>query len=220
MKHRTGGYMGKRGIGGKVMLFVVLSSVLLSSCGSIKSIADALAGLKRCEFRLASVSDARLSGLSLADKRSLGDFKPLTEGVELLQAYRNKQFFLDCILNVEIRNPNTGQDGTRRADARIKGLDFRLLVDDRVTVTGDIMKPLTVPATGETVSMPVAVRMDIQQFFRDKGYDDLLKLILAIAGADGSASRLTLDVRPTVETPLGEMTYPERIKVVSKEFRN
>ncbi|MFM7775052.1 MAG: hypothetical protein ACKO9V_09520 [Candidatus Kapaibacterium sp.] len=204
------------------MMFATLliGALALSSCGSIKSIADALAGLKRCEFRLSSVSDARLSGVTLADKRNLGDIKPLTEGLELLQAYRNKQLTLDCIVNVLVRNPNTGQEGTRRADARIKGLDFRLLIDDRVTVTGDILKPLTVPASGESVTMPIAIRIDLMNMFRDKGYDEVVKMLLSIAGAEGSAARLTLDIRPTVETPFGEMTYPDRIKVISKEFRN
>jgi hypothetical protein len=56
--------------------------------------------------------------------------------------------------------------------------------------------------------------------YRDKTYDEILNLVLAIAGAQGSAARLTLDIRPTIDTPLGELTYPNRIKVFNKEFRN
>lgn len=212
------GSNGRRRIG--VCLLLVCLPMVTLSCGSIKSIADALAGLRRCEFRLLSVTDGKLSGISLSDKKNSGDFKPLTDGLELLQAYRNKQLDLDCVLNVQIRNPNTGQEGTRRVDAHITTMEYRLLIDDRVVVTGVSRKQLFVPASGESVTMPIALHVDLLQFFRDKGFDDLLKLVLSIAGAEGSASKLTLDVRPTVETPLGEITYPDRINVVSKEFRN
>jgi hypothetical protein len=68
--------------------------------------------------------------------------------------------------------------------------------------------------------MPVSLKFDIFSVYRDKTYDEILNLVLAIAGAQGSAARLTLDIRPTIDTPLGELTYPNRIKVFNKEFRN
>lgn len=204
-----------------VVLPIVLSlGLMLNGCGSIKSIADALAGLRRCEFKLASVSDAKLAGVRLGEKAAIGDFKPFSEGIELLQAFRNKQFDFECTVNVEVRNPNTGKDGSRKADATIKRIDYRLYIDDRVAINGDITKPLVVPSSGQSVIMPVTMKFDILAMYRDKTYDDILNLVLAIAGAQGSASRLTLDIQPTIETPLGELTYPNRIKVFNKEFRN
>jgi hypothetical protein len=179
-----------------------------------------LSGLRRCEFKLASVSDAKLAGIQLGEKARIGDFKPFSEGIELLQAFRNKQFDFECIVNVEVRNPNTGTEGSRKADATIKRIDYRLYIDDRVAVSGDIAQPLVVPSNGQSVIMPVSLKFDIFSVYRDKTYDEILNLVLAIAGAQGSAARLTLDIRPTIDTPLGELTYPNRIKVFNKEFRN
>lgn len=31
--------------------------------------------------------------------------------------------------------------------------------------------------------------------------------------------RLLIDAQPSVSTPLGDITYPERITIISKEFR-
>ncbi|MFN4769693.1 MAG: LEA type 2 family protein [Candidatus Kapaibacterium sp.] len=203
------------------VLIVGLSlGLLLNGCGSIKTISDALSGLRRCEFKLASVSDAKLAGIQLGEKARIGDFKPFSEGIELLQAFRNKQFDFECIVNVEVRNPNTGTEGSRKADATIKRIDYRLYIDDRVAVSGDIAQPLVVPSNGQSVIMPVSLKFDIFSVYRDKTYDEILNLVLAIAGAQGSAARLTLDIRPTIDTPLGELTYPNRIKVFNKEFRN
>jgi hypothetical protein len=203
-----------------VLIVGLCIGLLLNGCGSIKTISDALSGLRRCEFKLASVSDAKLAGIQLGEKARIGDFKPFSEGIELLQAFRNKQFDFECIVNVEVRNPNTGTEGSRKADATIKRIDYRLYIDDRVAVSGDIAQPLVVPSNGQSVIMPVSLKFDIFSVYRDKTYDEILNLVLAIAGAQGSAARLTLDIRPTIDTPLGELTYPNRIKVFNKEFRN
>ena len=42
---------------------------------------------------------------------------------------------------------------------------------------------------------------------------------MALGGKNSSASRLTLKIKPTVETFLGEITYPGEIQVIDKEFR-
>ncbi len=57
------------------------------------------------------------------------------------------------------------------------------------------------------------------EFFNEKGYNDLLNLALALGGAKSDISRLSIDAQPRVTTPLGEITYPGRITVVSKEYR-
>ena len=57
------------------------------------------------------------------------------------------------------------------------------------------------------------------EFFGEKGYNDLLNLALALGGAKSDISRLAIDAQPRVSTPLGEITYPGRITVVSKEYR-
>ena len=205
----------------RYILFITLTLTagLNVSCSSLKSITDALAGLQKCEFRLAGIREAKIAGVTLGDKRSMGDFRPFGDGITLLQAFRNNQFELEFVANVEVRNPNTGKDGTRRTDAVISHIDFRVLIDEKETVTGDIEKPLTVPASGETVIMPIKVRFDVLAYYREKGYDDLLNFLLGIAGADAKPSRIALDIQPTVETPLGPMKYPQRIRVINKEFR-
>jgi hypothetical protein len=58
------------------------------------------------------------------------------------------------------------------------------------------------------------------KFFKDKGYESLINLALNIGGSGGSSSRLTLFAQPTVSTSLGNIKYPEEIKIVNHEFSN
>ncbi len=120
---------------------------------------------------------------------------------------------------METRNPNDGSGGTTRTVSTLTRFDWRLLIDDQPTVSGGIDKPLEIPGTGQTTVIPLRLELDLYEFFGSHGYDDLLNLALALGGRHGDISRVALDALPSVSTPLGDITYPERITIVSKEFR-
>ena len=63
------------------------------------------------------------------------------------------------------------------------------------------------------------MNLDLVKFFKDKGYESIVNLALAIGGANGSPSRITLRAKPTVQTPYGPLTYPNEIDVIDREFR-
>ena len=46
-----------------------------------------------------------------------------------------------------------------------------------------------------------------------------MNLALALGGKNGSAARVTLKATPTIDTPLGAITYPGEISIIDKEFR-
>ncbi len=200
--------------------FVMAAMLVLNGCSQLKTISDTLTGLKRLEFKLKNVAFFKLANISLSDKSSISDFSPLSDGLNLLNAYRSRSLVASFMVNVDVHNPNDGTAGSKNTNATLKGLDFRLLIDGKPTINGDIGKPVEVPATGQSTTVPVLIYMDLMQYFQDKSYEDLLDLALAIGGKSGSAGRLTLDCKPTVDTPLGAITYPGRIQVIDKEFRN
>jgi hypothetical protein len=143
----------------------------------------------------------------------------IADGLSLTQAFSRKQLPASFTLNVEARNPNTGQSGTRRSDATLNGLDWRMLIDDKQTIAGNIQQPVSVPGSGQSTIIPLGMNLDLYQFFGERGYNDLLNLALAIGGQSGNAARLKLDAQPTVSTPFGPMTYPGRLTIIDREFR-
>ncbi|MCS7301901.1 MAG: hypothetical protein NZ606_00490 [Candidatus Kapabacteria bacterium] len=197
-----------------------LLAILPLGCAQIKQISDALTNLQRLQFKLGSVREFRLVGISLADKSSLGDFNPVGDGLKLLDAFRTGKLPADFIVDLEIRNPNDGTQGRSAVPATLAGLDFRLLIDDQPTVSGQLDREVEIPAAGVVTTVPLRISLDLYEFFGKQGYEKLINLALAIGGKNGSAARLKLDAQPTVRTKFGKMTYPGRITIVDREFRS
>lgn len=192
--------------------------LIITGCANIKKITQTLINLKRLEFKLENISDFKLNNITLSDKKGISDFS-LSDGLKLTQLFNSKKFPAEFVLNVAAKNPNDGTKGSEKTNSTIRSLDWNLYIDDKLTVSGIIDKQIEIPGTGQTSIIPIKISLDLYEFFGKKSYNDLINLALAIGGVNGSASRLKLDVKPTVSTPIGQMTYPDRITVIDKEFR-
>jgi hypothetical protein len=199
--------------------WLALAGVLaLSSCAALDQVASVLVNLKRLQFKVGAVRDFRLLGLDLGGKTKIGDFAAV-DALRLVDSYRSKKLPVDFVVDVLAVNPNDGTGGTRQTVSTLTSLECRLLIDDRPTVTGNIDNPVEVPGTGQESVIPIRISLDLFEFFGDKRYEDLLGLALAIGGRNKNSARIALDAQPTVSTPLGPITYPGRVTIVSAEFR-
>lgn len=194
------------------LFFIAIS--LLSSC----SVYHALTNVQRLQFKLGSVSGFNIAGVNISNIASLKDISAL-DIIKLTNAFASGKFPSSFTLNLIAKNPNDGTGGTNQTTAIIKNLDWRLLIDNNETINGAIQN-VEVPGIGQETIIPVLISLDLLQFFSNKSYDDLINLAFAIGGKNGSSARLTLKVKPTVETILGSITYPGEISVIDKEFRS
>ena len=209
--------MNKR-VRASVALLTVAATLALSSCAALDEMATALANIQRLKFKLSGVRDFRLLGLDLGNKAALADFSAL-DALRAVQAYNSKKLPVELVVDVLAVNPNDGTGGTRQTVSTLTGLECRLLIDGQPTVTGNIDRPIEIPGTGQESVVPIRLSLDLLEFFGDKRYEDLLQLALAVGGKNRSAARIALDAQPTVSTPLGPVTYPGRLTIVSAEFR-
>lgn len=197
---------------------LVLTSVIYS-CSTIKSITDTLTNLRKIEFKLAGIESFKIAGVDIASKRSITDLS-IAEGISLTRAFTSNQIPAEFILNVAARNPNDGSGGTPTAAATLVGFDWKLYIDSKETIAGDIASPVTLPASNQTTIIPLRVQMDLYKFFGDRGYEGLLNLALALGGVQGSTAKVMLDAQPKVNIRnYGTIEYPGRIKIVDTEFR-
>jgi hypothetical protein len=190
----------------------------LSSCATLNDMATVLANLQRLKFKIASVRDFRLVGIDIGGKAKLSDFNA-ADVLKLGQSYTSKKLPVSFIVDVLAVNPNDGTGGTTTTASTLTGLECRLLLDGTPTVTGNIDQPVEIPGTGQESVVPIRVSLDLLEFFGTKTLTDLLDLTLALGGRSRSATRVALDAQPTVSTPLGPITYPGRLTIVSAEFR-
>ena len=197
-------------------LLPILSIAILltfQSCATLNS----LTGLTRAQFKLQDAVGYRLSGIDVMNKHSISDFG-IMDGVNLANSFRTGTLPLTFTLNVAVKNPNAHQNGSALSALSLVDFPWRLLIDGRETIVGNIGGPVSLPDGGQTTIIPLQVSVDLVKFFGDKGYEDIVGLSLAVTGQ--GTSKLSLKAQPTISTPLGKIKYPNELTIVNTEFRN
>lgn len=199
----------------KKIILIAGIVTLIVSC----SVYETFVNLSRLQFKLGSVNNFEINGIDLSDKSKLDDFK-LTDILNLSSMFASGKFPVSFTLNVDAKNPNDGTGGYKATDATIQSFPWRLMIDNKETISGNIDKPVSVPGTGEVMTIPIVISFDLVKFFNDLGYESFINLALMLGGKDGSSTRLTLYANPVVNTILGNISYPGEIKIVDRSFTN
>lgn len=196
---------------------IILAGGIFYGCSTLQG----LMGLNKLQFKLDNVNNFSVAGINVANAASRGDIS-VGSILNLTSAFAQKKLPVSFTLNVAVKNPNTGGNGKAATNLFLRKIDWNLLIDDRTTISGVTDQRLEIPGSGQTVTVPLQIGLDLYQFFGDKGFDDLLNLALAIGGRGGSASRLKLTARVSAEIP-GTTTviqYPGDITIVDRGFSN
>lgn len=198
-----------------LIIFVLFALIGFSAC----SVYQTLVNLSRLQFKLGEVGNFTLNGVNLSNKTRLSDFSA-SEILRISQAVTSGSLPVSFVLNIQAKNPNNGTGGYPNTNATIDDFPWRLLINDKETISGGLNNPVTVPGTGEVTVIPLRMNLDLVKFFQNKGYEDLINLALAIGGSKGSSSNLTIYAQPTVSTSLGPIKYPNELRIVNAQFTN
>lgn len=199
----------------KKYIYLLILAFTLSGC----SVYQSLVNLSRLQFRLGNVNGFTINGVSISGKSKLSDFNSI-ELIKISQAVASGKLPVSFVLNVQAKNPNDGTGGYPSTNATVTNFPWRLMIDNKETISGGLKNAVTVPGTGEITIIPLQINIDLVKFFQNKGYEDLINLALAIGGNNGSSSSLTLYAQPTVSTSLGPVKYPDELRIVSLQFTN
>ncbi|MFZ9761024.1 MAG: hypothetical protein ACO323_02005 [Candidatus Kapaibacteriota bacterium] len=184
------------------------------------SILQNLSSMKQVQFRIGSLSGISIGGVSVMGKQKVTDFS-VGETMSLAGKVAGRSLPLSLTVNVEARNPNEtvkGNGMSMSGIATLQSMEWRLLIDDVPTLSGIIKGPITLPAGGEIVTIPITTEFNLFSVFEERGYAGMAKLAFALANPGSSQVSVTLDAKPVIETFLGNMTYPGRITIIEKEF--
>lgn len=199
-----------------LILFLFSFSFIQLSCTGVL---DALKNLQRLKFKLGSIDNFTLSGIQLKSIRTINDFS-IIDGAKLVSSFSRDELPASFTLNVLANNPNDGTGGTKQTSAVLKSLSWRLFLDNKETINGNIPNSIEIPGVGQSTTIPVVMSLDLVKFFKEQGYESVINLALALGGVSGSSARVTLKATPTVDTFLGPITYPGEISIIDKEFRS
>jgi hypothetical protein len=203
-------YLLKRAAPIFIFLLLVISEM---GCSAYQTIVN----LSRLEFKIDSIDNLELAGIPLKSKLSINDFSTL-ETLKLSTSFVRNTLPLTFTINVDAKNPNDGTGGYPRTSATIVSFPWKLFLDDKQTVTGNINSEVVVPGTGEATNIPITVTIDLVQFFKDRGYQGILNLAFNLVKESSTPSRITLYAQPTVGTQLGNIKYPKEIKIINLEY--
>jgi len=183
-----------------------LTVLLAIGCGC--ATLQQIVALRQVAFSLDGVRDGRLAGVRL-DR--IADYHDLT-AVELarlgIAAARND---LPLEFRVDVRADNPADN---RATATMVRLAWTLLLDDKETVHGVLDTSYALPP-GQPVVIPLQMTLNLREFFSGSA-ESLVNLAAGLAGLHADPTRIALRAVPTINTPLGPISYPTPITIVSR----
>jgi hypothetical protein len=178
--------------------------VVLVGCATLRQIA----ALSQVGFSLAGVQNGRLAGVPLARIAAYRELSILDVG-RLTLAVTRKDVPLDLQVNILAANP-----AGNRTTATMARFAWTLLIDNKETVGGVLDTVVTLPS-GQPVTIPLTVRVNLFEFFGGSA-ESLLNLAAGLAGLNADPTRITLRATPTINTPIGPITYPTPITIASR----
>ena len=185
-------------------LAILLLMCTIPGCQTLKE----FTALRDVKFSLGALTDINLAGVALDDIRDYTDIKAL-DILKLTAAFTKKDLPLQFNLNVKAENPADNQ-----VAARLVKLDWTLFLEERETVSGVIDQVRTLNP-GEPATIPVNISLDLIDFFNANARD-LIELAMSLRGQGGAPKSVKLVARPSVDTVLGPIKYPEAITVVNE----
>ena len=184
----------------KQFLLIVCIGLICSSCASLLSVAN----LVNCDFRMKSLSSAKLADVDVLQINSISSLNFLDIG-KLTRSYLNENIPLDLQINVEAKNPNS-------KTASLSQFEWILLIDDVEMTRGKHAKPVEIPGNGVT-SIPMNISFNLFELMKGESKDALLNFALNLADASNQPTRLSLRIKPTIYVNQVALTYPDYINV-------
>lgn len=197
----------------KKLIIIVLLTSLVLSCSVYKTMVN----ISRLKFKLSGVSDFHLNGMDISDKGTLKDFGAV-QIFQLTGAIAKGEVPVSFNVIVEAKNPNDGNGGFPPTDITIKRFPWKLFINGKETISGSIDKPVEVPGVGKTNLIRFHAKLNLLKFIRTNGLGEVINLVLKLGGKKSDPTSLKIVAEPVLETPLGEMTYPEPVTIVSENY--
>src|SRR5678815_2542936 len=164
-----------------------------------------IAVLRTVRFDFAGVSDVRLAGVRIDDILTFNNLS-VTDGARLGVAVASHRMPLDLVVHLDATNP-----AENTVTARMVDLDWSLFIEDHHAFDGGLAGAVAI-APGRTADVPLTVGLDLFEISSGTARD-LFDLALAIAGRGAVRKDLRLELRPTIDTPLGPIRYPAPVVV-------
>ena len=194
-------------------LLITLFIFAIAACGVFNSLGE----FSKLKFRISSADKVKLGGIDINNKI---DFEDLADE-EIAKLYRfvyDESVPVTFDLFVTAVNPNTGRENIPPADISLKSFPYKLFVDERETISGNIKEPVLISSSENEKEFMISIAVDLWDFYKGNNFNNTINPVLKFGGNEGIISHVKLVAKPVIETPAGEYEYPEEITVVDYQF--
>lgn len=189
----------------RIRIFPALLVVAgLAGCATLQQIA----ALRQVDFSLAGNRNARLAGVDLSRIRSYRDLSAV-DIARIGLAVARKDLPFEFQLDVRGENP-----AANSVTATMVRLAWSLYLNDKETISGTLDTTLAFPP-GQPTIFPMRMRLNLVEFFSGPA-ESLVDLAASVAGLSSDTTRISLRGVPTIDTPVGRISYPTPITIVSR----
>jgi len=189
----------------KILLAGLLASIIyLQSCDVLQQMAT----FTKCEFKMNSLTDAKLAGVDVQNKKSFSDLS-FVDAANVTRTLLGGELPLTFNLNIEAKNPNP-------TTAAMQKMDWIVYIDDIKITQGILDQPINIPPGG-TTNIPIAINLDLKKLLNNKTKDALLNFAFNLADAGGYPTRVKLAIKPTISVAGIPIEYPGYFDL-KKEF--
>ena len=165
--------------------------------------------LAKCEFRIRSVENINLAGISIQNAASIKSLN-ITDAAKIMAAFGSSTFPLSLQLDFEGKNPNSTAAGLNK-------LEWILFIDDIQMTSGSLDKAFTIPPNNGTAIIPIQVGMDLKQALKGKSMDAIVNFGFNLAGVGNKPTRIKAKLKPTIMIGNYPLSYPGYI-TINTEF--
>lgn len=183
-------------------ILILLALFIQTGC---KEVSD-LKAFTEADYAVQEIHDLKLNGIDVMQKRNPSDFTT-REGDSILASISENLLQASTTLYLQVHMP--GPEIKRQMT--ITWLKWQLLVDGEETLDGLIEEPLQLQNGLNQIPVYTVVKMTEQEGVRN--YEGLSKLMTLLAQKKDLRKNLTLQIKPTVQTPFGNVEVPEFITV-------
>ena len=182
-------------------MFLVLVAGSLWGCAAFKQ----TAALSQVKFNFDRISDVRVAGVNVADKKSYSDLG-VTDVAKLSAGVLAHDVPTRLTVHLKAENPSSNS-----VTAKMVKMAWSFYVEDRKLLDGNLDSSYAFPP-GTPIDVKVPITFDAYDVYEHNA-QDLFELGLALADVEGYEKEVRVDLVPTVDTDLGPITYPQPITV-------
>lgn len=191
-----------------ILVISITALLLFYSCGLFKQTRQ-MKNLANCDFRIATVENIVLSGISVQQIKGINELNILQAG-KILAGLAGGNLPISMTVNIEAVNPNKEQ-------ALMNKMEWLLYIDTVKLINGILNKNIIIPPNGGKTIIPMDISFNILEFINNSKKEDILNIFFNLVDKGNRPVKITIKAKPSILIGKKNLKYPGYI-TITRDF--